>query len=67
MSQQPNYNINLDVKYKHLELIDVPEIIRNNKEKWFNQTLAQVNESVVRIGIVEGEFHWPACSRQAQA
>jgi mannose-6-phosphate isomerase-like protein (cupin superfamily) len=53
-----NYNINLNVKYKHLELIDVPEIVKTNKEKWFNQTLTRVNESVVRIGIVEGEFHW---------
>lgn len=58
MNKQSSYNINLDVKYKHLELIDVPEIIRNNKEKWFNQTLTQVNNSVVRIGIVEGDFHW---------
>jgi mannose-6-phosphate isomerase-like protein (cupin superfamily) len=58
MSQQPNYNINLNVKHKHLELIDVPEIVSSNKEKWFNQTLTQVNDSVVRIGIVEGEFHW---------
>jgi mannose-6-phosphate isomerase-like protein (cupin superfamily) len=58
MSQQQNYNINLDVKYDHLELIDVPEIVKNNKEKWFNQTLTEVNGSVVRIGIVEGEFHW---------
>lgn len=52
------YNINLDVKYNHLELVDVPEIVRNNKEKWYNQTLTQVNDSVVRIGIIEGEFHW---------
>ena len=52
------YNINLDVKYDHLELIDVPEIVRNTKEKWSNQTLTQVNDSVVRIAIVEGEFHW---------
>jgi len=59
MSNTPtNYNINLDVKYQHLELIDVPEVVKANTEKWFNQTLTQVNESVVRIGIVEGEFHW---------
>jgi mannose-6-phosphate isomerase-like protein (cupin superfamily) len=59
MSSTPtNYNINLDVKYQHLELIDVPEVVKANTEKWFNQTLTQVNESVVRIGIVEGEFHW---------
>ncbi len=57
-NQQLNYNINLDIKYQHLELIDVPEIIKANKEKWFNQTLTQVNDSVVRIGIVEGEFHF---------
>ncbi|MGE5479259.1 MAG: cupin domain-containing protein [Chloroflexota bacterium] len=53
-----NYNINLDVKYGHQELIDIPAIVEANKEKWFNQTLTQVNGSVVRIGIVEGEFHW---------
>ncbi|HEX2787042.1 MAG TPA: cupin domain-containing protein [Ignavibacteria bacterium] len=52
------YNINLDVKYNHLELVDVPHVVKGNKEKWFNQTLTQVNDSVVRIGIIEGEFHW---------
>jgi len=58
MAENNKYNINLDVKYNHLELIDVPEIVRECKEKWFNRTLTQVNDSVVRIGIVEGEFHW---------
>jgi len=58
MSQQTIYNINLNVKYNHLEIIDVPEIVKTNKEKWFNQTLTQVNGSVVRVGIIEGEFHW---------
>lgn len=52
------YNINLDIKYGHHALIDIPEIVQHNTEKWFNQTLTKVNESVVRIGIVEGEFHW---------
>lgn len=58
MEKQQNYNINLDVKYEHLKIIDVPSIVIENKEKWFNQTLTKVNDSVVRIGIVEGEFHW---------
>src|SRR5689334_19581586 len=53
-----NYNIHLDVKYKPLEKIDLQEIIDNCKDTWFNQTLTQVNDSVVRIGIIEGEFHW---------
>ena len=52
------YHINLDVKYQHLEVVDLPDIIAGCNEKWFNQTLTQVNNSVVRIGIIEGEFHW---------
>jgi mannose-6-phosphate isomerase-like protein (cupin superfamily) len=52
------YSINTDVKYGQLERIDVPAIVAETKEKWFNQTLTRVNESVVRLGIVEGEFHW---------
>lgn len=53
-----NYNIHLDVRLAHQQRIDIPTIVAENKEKWFNQTLTQVNDSVVRIGIVEGEFHW---------
>lgn len=58
MSTNYDYNINLDVRYDALELIDIPTIVAGCTEKWFNQTLTQVNDSVVRIGIVEGEFHW---------
>jgi mannose-6-phosphate isomerase-like protein (cupin superfamily) len=58
MDTKTNYNINLDVKFQHGELIDLASIIKSNKEKWFNQTLTKVNDSVVRIGIIEGEFHW---------
>ncbi|MGA2296851.1 MAG: cupin domain-containing protein [FCB group bacterium] len=58
MNFKNNYNINLDVKFDHLQIIDVPQIVAECKEKWFNQTLTKVNDSVVRIGIVEGEFHW---------
>lgn len=58
MESQTKYNINLDTKYKHLEKIDVNSIVESNKEKWFNQTLTQVNDSFVRLGILEGEFHW---------
>jgi len=58
MQTLQDYNISLDVKYPHLEVIDVPEIVKSVTEKWSNRTLTQVNESVVRLGIVEGEFHW---------
>ena len=58
MNEQFNYNINLDVKYNHQELIDIPAIVAECREKWFNQTLTKVNTSVARIGIIHGEFHW---------
>lgn len=48
----------LDVKFDQLEKIDVNKMIRECTDKWFNQTLTKVNDSVVRIGIVEGEYHW---------
>lgn len=56
--KQDKYNTKLDIKYNHFELIDIHQIEKENKHKWFNQTLTQVNDSVVRVGIVEGEYHW---------
>jgi len=53
-----DYNIDLEVKFKHLEVIDLQKIVANTKEKWSNRTLTKVNDSVVRLGIIEGEFHW---------
>lgn len=58
MSEQ-KYSINMGAKFGFLELINVPEIIDACKEKWFNQTLCKVNDSLVRLGVFnEGEFHW---------
>jgi mannose-6-phosphate isomerase-like protein (cupin superfamily) len=58
MEQQFNYVTKLDVKFDHLERMDVDQMVAECTDKWFNQTLTQVNESVVRLGIVEGEYHW---------
>ncbi len=58
MDEMYPYVTDLDVKFEHLELIDIPAIVRECKDKWFNQTLTKVNDSVVRIGIVQGEYHW---------
>ena len=55
---QPDYHFNLDIKYPPLETIDVNEIVANNTEQWFNQTLTKINDSVLRVGIIQGEFHW---------
>jgi mannose-6-phosphate isomerase-like protein (cupin superfamily) len=58
MNEQHNYSIHLDVKFGFLELIDVPGLVAACKEQWFNQTLCQVNDCVVRLGVLQGEFHW---------
>ena len=52
------YNQHMNVLYQHLQLINVPELVANCKESWYNQTLTDVNGSVVRLGIVQGEYHW---------
>jgi mannose-6-phosphate isomerase-like protein (cupin superfamily) len=53
-----DYNTRLDIKFKHLEVINIPKMVAECTYKWFNQSLTQVNNSVVRLGIVEGEYHW---------
>ena len=58
MKNKYNYVTNLDVKFEHLQKIDVPQLVQDCKDKWFNQTLTKVNDSVVRLGIVEGQYHW---------
>jgi mannose-6-phosphate isomerase-like protein (cupin superfamily) len=52
-----DYDIHLDDKYGSLTLIDIPAEIAAN-EPWYNQTLTTVNGSVVRLGVLEGDFHW---------
>jgi mannose-6-phosphate isomerase-like protein (cupin superfamily) len=58
MSTQDPYNTKLDIKFKHFEVIDIPQMVKECNDKWFNQTLTEVNTSVVRVGIIEGEYHW---------
>jgi len=52
------YNINTDVKYSAMTKFDIADVIEANDDKWFNQTLVKVNDSVVRLGLLEGEFHF---------
>jgi mannose-6-phosphate isomerase-like protein (cupin superfamily) len=58
MDQPPTYSIHLDPKFDFLQRIDIPKLIEECREPWFNQTLCRVNDSVVRLGILRGEFHW---------
>jgi mannose-6-phosphate isomerase-like protein (cupin superfamily) len=52
-----DYDIRLDEKYGHLTRIDVAAEAAAH-EPWFNQTLTTVNDAVVRLGVLEGDFHW---------
>jgi mannose-6-phosphate isomerase-like protein (cupin superfamily) len=58
MSSDPRYSINLNPKYAPLELVDVQSLVDAVTDPWYNQTLCQVNNSVVRLGVMQGEFHW---------
>jgi mannose-6-phosphate isomerase-like protein (cupin superfamily) len=58
LAQEYPYVTRLDVRYKHFDVVDVPAIVNECRDKWFNETLTKVNDSVVRIGIVQGEYHW---------
>jgi mannose-6-phosphate isomerase-like protein (cupin superfamily) len=51
------YTIQLDDKFGKMALIDVAGEAATH-DPWFNQTLTTVNDSVVRLGVIEGEFHW---------
>jgi mannose-6-phosphate isomerase-like protein (cupin superfamily) len=52
-----DYDIHLDDKFGQLALIDVGAEAAAH-EPWFNQTLTTVNDAVVRLGVIEGDFHW---------
>ena len=52
------YETRLDILNGPLETIDVQALADSVTHPWFNQTLCKVNDSVVRVGIVKGEYHW---------
>ena len=52
------YETRLNLYYQPLEVIDEKALTDACRYKWYNQTLCQVNASVVRLGVVEGEYHW---------
>ena len=52
------YETRLNLLHGPLEVIDIHAIEEARNFKWFNQTLCKVNDSVVRVGFIEGEYHW---------
>ena len=58
MASEFPYSINYEVAYGFLKLIDIEKISFEVTQEWFNQTLCEVNDSVIRLGVIRGEFHW---------
>lgn len=52
------YATHLDVKFGPLEVVDIPALAAGCRDSWYNQTLCRVNGSVVRLGVIQGEYHW---------
>ena len=52
------YDTHVDILHGPLEVVDVPALVAANRHPWYNQTLCRVNDAVVRLGVVRGEYHW---------
>ena len=52
------YTTHLNILFPHLEKFDVRTLAGTVTDRWYNQTLCQVNDSVVRLGFMQGEYHW---------
>jgi mannose-6-phosphate isomerase-like protein (cupin superfamily) len=60
-SQQPQrypYATHMDVKFGALEQFALDSLVATVRDAWYNQTLVRVNDAVVRLGVVQGEYHW---------
>ena len=60
MSEQQDYPYAtyLDIKFPPLQLVNVSALVKACTEKWYNQTLCKVNDSVIRLGVMQGDYHW---------
>ena len=56
--KQYPYETFLNVLFPQLERIDVPALVAARSGGWYNQTLCRVNDSVIRLGVLQGEYHW---------
>lgn len=65
MSEEKYPYVNhMNLLHNPLELIDIRWLVEKCTDRWYNQTLCQVNDSVVRLGILQGEYHWHKHDRE---
>jgi mannose-6-phosphate isomerase-like protein (cupin superfamily) len=54
-----DYGIHLEPLFSTLELMDVHKVAEAADHPWYNQTMVQVGDVLVRLGVFQpGEFHW---------
>ena len=58
MTKSYPYATHLNVLFGSLEKIALDPLVDAVRDAWYNQTLARVNDSVVRLGVIKGEYHW---------
>ena len=58
MSKAYPYATHLNVMFAPLEKIELDPVVAAVEDQWYNQTLTKVNDSVVRLGVMQGEYHW---------
>jgi dTDP-4-dehydrorhamnose 3,5-epimerase-like enzyme len=58
------YATHLNILCPALEVVDTPALVAACADPWYNQTLCQVNNSVVRLGVMQGEYHWHKHERE---
>jgi mannose-6-phosphate isomerase-like protein (cupin superfamily) len=52
------YDTRLNIYYQPLEVIEEKALADVCRSRWYNQSLCEVNQSVIRLGVVQGEYHW---------
>ena len=52
------YAIHYQPMFSALQTMDVQDLIDTTTDPWYNQTLCQVGDVLVRLGVMQGEFHW---------
>ena len=52
------YATHLNVLFEQLQKFSLGPLVASVHDAWYNQTLARVNESVLRLGVMQGEYHW---------
>ncbi len=58
MNAGDSYSIDTAIRFQPLEVVDIPAVVAECEGDWHNFTLCKVNDSLVRLGVIKGEFHW---------